>query len=154
MNIRELNLLPEERLLFQTRKHWMIFLPAALLTLICPLFLFSDNPFLVKFTFLPAIAALLYWLNAALTYITSFFAVTDKRVILREGFFFKHMNEMRLTTIANISVNQSLLGQVLNYGTLIIFPFGGNPDPFTQIAQPNEFMKVLQLQLQQIDKKV
>ncbi len=76
--------------------------------------------------------------------------MTNKRILMREGFFFKHTNEMRLSTIANIAVNQSLLGQMLNYGTVIVHAFGGDPDPFMQMAFPNDFHKHVQQELDKI----
>jgi uncharacterized membrane protein YdbT with pleckstrin-like domain len=148
----ESQLLPEEKILFQTKKHFIIFLPSILTTLACFFFLFNGNPYVVKFAFLPAIAALLCWANDSLNYITSRFAVTTKRVRMREGFLYKHISEMRLATIANITVTQSLLGQVLNYGTVIIYPFGGNADPFEQIADPNTFVKQVELQMDSLGK--
>lgn len=152
MNTRPENLQADETLLFQTKKHFIIFLPSILTTIVCFFFLFNSNPYVVKFTFLPAIAALLSWINDFLIYATSSYTVTSKRVILKEGFFFQHKNEMRITTIANVTVNQSLLGRFLNYGTVILYPFGGSADPFTQIAQPNVLLKHLQLQLDKVDK--
>lgn len=152
MNHKLQNLSPDEHILFQTKKHLIIFLPSVLMTLACLFFLFNSNPYVVKVTFLPAIAALLSWINDLLIYVSSSFTVTTKRVILKEGFFFKHTNEMRIATIANATVNQSLLGGFLNYGTVILYPFGGNADPFTQIADPYGLLKYLQLQLDKIDK--
>lgn len=146
------DLLPDETLLFQTRKHIIMFFPSVIITIICFFFIFNSNPWVVKFTIFPAAAALISWSNDILTYVTSYFAVTNRRVLLREGFFFKHMNELRLRTIANITVNQSLLGQVLNYGTVILYPFGGNADPFSQIADPYTLLKNVQMQLDKIDR--
>jgi uncharacterized membrane protein YdbT with pleckstrin-like domain len=144
------NLLENERLLFSTKKHVIIFLPTLIFALITLFFYFNENVFLSQFAFLPGIATLLVLANAFLIYISSNFAITDKRIIMKEGIVFRHTNEMRLATIANASVNQSLLGQILNYGTVIIYPFGGGGDPFTLIAKPNEFQKQLQMQLDKI----
>ncbi len=140
------SLLPDEKILFHTRKHWIIFAPPILLTLVAFIFLFYKNN-LINIAFLIGIAAAVSWINQILLYITSEFAVTTKRIIMREGFFFKHTNEARLAAIANASVYQSLLGQILNYGTIEIQPFGGRADPFVLIAHPNAFQKHLQMQL-------
>lgn len=143
------NLLPDERILYRTKKNKIIFLTPAFLTGICCLFLFNSNPFVVKITFIPAIAALFSWMYEWLDYFTSEYAITTKRILMKEGFFFRHANDTRISTIANVSVNQSLLGQALDYGTVIINTYGGSADPFTEIDQPIKFQRVLQ---EQVDK--
>ena len=146
------NLLPDERIIFRTKKHFIIFLPSVLLTAACLLFLVHSNPFIIKVAILPGIAALISWANDFLEYMTAEFAVTTKRILMKEGFFFKHTVELRLAAIANVSTTQSLLGQYLNYGSINIQPFGGTPDMFSYIASAIEFQKQLQLQLDNIDK--
>lgn len=146
------NLLSDEQILYRTKKHWIIFFTPALLTIAAFFFLLNQNEYVYRIAWLPAIAAVITGINQFLLYITSEFAVTNKRIIMREGFFFKHTNETRLTTIANASVYQSLLGQILNYGAIEIQAFGGNTDPFTLIAHPNTFQKQLQNQLDKMTK--
>jgi uncharacterized membrane protein YdbT with pleckstrin-like domain len=73
-------------------------------------------------------------------------------MLMREGFFFRHANEMRLSTVSNVSVNQSLLGRILNYGTVVIQPFGGNQDVFSEIALPQELQRQTQITLDGLGK--
>lgn len=152
MNSLDKNLLTDEKILFQTKKHWIIFFVPALLIIVSIFFFTNENPLVQKFSAIPLLGAVITAINQFLLYITSEFAVTTRRIIMREGFFFKHTNETRLATIANVSVNQSLLGQILNYGTVIIHAFGGDRDPFMAISNPNEFQKQLQMQLDKIVK--
>jgi len=153
MNTLNTILLPDEEIVFQTKKHFIIFILPILLTCFALFFFLNSNPYVVKMAFLPAIAALFSAANQALLYMTSEFVITTKRIIMREGFFFKHTNNTRLATIANVSVNQSLVGQMLNYGTVILHAFGGDADPFMEIARPNEFQKNLQMQLDKVVKQ-
>jgi uncharacterized membrane protein YdbT with pleckstrin-like domain len=145
-------LLPDEHILYRTKKHAIIFLSPILWTIITGFFFLNANSLIVDVAFLPGIIAILSWLNEGLTYITSEFAVTNKRVLMKEGFFFRHSNETRLTTVANVTVNQSLLAQILNYGTVFINTFGGDNDPFSQIQSPLLFKKAVQTQLDQMTK--
>ncbi|SRR5579883_315901 len=147
MRTLDSSLLPDEKILFRTQKHYIVFLPAIMMTAIAFYFVFNHAELVAKYAIFVEIAALLTWINNFLIYVTADFAVTDKRIIMKEGFFFRHTNEMRLMAIANASVDQSLLGQILNYGTVFIHTFGGDRDPFTLIARPNEFQKYLQKQL-------
>ncbi len=141
------NLLADERILYRTKKHFIIFLIPTLWTLITFFFSFNSSPTLQNVAFAPAIIALLAWGYAIINYIVADFAVTNKRVIMREGFFFRHVNDTRLTTVANITTNQSLLAQLLNYGNVYINTFGGERDMFSQIAFPNKFQKQVQILL-------
>jgi uncharacterized membrane protein YdbT with pleckstrin-like domain len=143
-NYIDKNLLPDEKILYRTKKHWIIFLMPFFLTLVTLFFLLNENPYLVKTAYLLAIVTILYWLNQFLLYVVSDFAITNKRVMMREGFFYRHTNETRLSTVANVGVNQSLLAQLLNYGTVFINTFGGETDSFTELDGPVEFQKRLQ----------
>lgn len=146
-------LLADEKIIYRTKKHIIIFLTPTILTIL--LFLFYKNIYIGtlfgstvnEIMLLPAVAVLIVWLNILLNYVTSDFIVTTKRVIMKEGFFFRHMNETQLRTISNVTVNQTLAGQLLNYGTICINTFGGDNDPFSTITSPNAFQKYLQMQL-------
>jgi uncharacterized membrane protein YdbT with pleckstrin-like domain len=115
-------------------------------------FVLNPNPFVQKASILVVIAALFYWINQLLMYYFSEFAVTNIRVMMREGFFIRHTNDTRLSALANVTVNQSLIGQWLNYGSVYIHSFGGPSDPFRDIDKPLEFQKILQEQLYAIQK--
>jgi uncharacterized membrane protein YdbT with pleckstrin-like domain len=152
MSFIEKNLMPNEKILFRTKKNFIIFLGPALWTLVCLFFLTNSNPMVQKVAFLPLIVALLTWINQGLIYYVSEFAITNVRVMMREGFFIRHTNDTRLAALANITVNQSLLGQVLNYGTVFINSFGGESDPFRDINNPTEFQKNLQTEIYNLQK--
>jgi uncharacterized membrane protein YdbT with pleckstrin-like domain len=146
------NLLPDEQVIYRTKKHYIIFFTPFIWVLGTIFLLFNPNPLVVKVAVAPAIAALLTGINQWLNYITSEFVVTNKRVMMKEGFFTRHANELRLATVSNMTVNQSLLGQMLGYGIVVINPFGGNSDIFSDIAQPFEFQKQTQMQLDKLVK--
>lgn len=153
MGFLDKTLLPDEQIVYRTKKHFIIFLIPVVWTIATVCFAFNSNPLVAKIAFAPGIAALLTWVNQWLNYVTADFIVTNKRIIMKEGFFTRHMNELRLATVSNITVNQGLLGQLLNYGNVIINPFGGENDVFIDIAQPFELQKETQEQLEQALKK-
>jgi len=152
MNYIDKNLLSDEQIVYRTKKSLIIFM-TPLLWIVATFFLFiHENPFVVKAAGIFALIALFSGLNTLLIYLTSEFAVTNKRMMMKEGFFFRHSNETRLTTVAKVSVTQSLVGQALNYGTVFINAFGGDTDSFTQIASPIAFQKQVQEQLNRLTK--
>lgn len=151
MSYLDRNLLPDERILFRTKKHWIIFLTPAFLTVF---FLYATdymqhNPILIQVVWVPWVIALIFWLYVWLEYLTSEFAVTNKRIMMREGFFVRHTTELRLATISQVNVVQSLIGQLLNYGTIFINAFGAT-DGYTLIAKPFLFQKYVNEQLDRV----
>jgi uncharacterized membrane protein YdbT with pleckstrin-like domain len=152
MSSLDKKLLPDEEIIFRTQKHWIIFATPFFLTLVPIIIYFTKNDLAMRIIPLLIIAAALAWIIQLVLYLSSEFAVTNRRVMMKEGFIFRHTNETRLATIANASVDQSIVGQILNYGAISIHSFGGSNDPFMQIARPNEFQKYLQTQLDKIAK--
>ncbi len=148
----EKNLLEGEEIIYRTKKHYIIFFVPLVWVLGTIAFLLTPNSLVVKAAIAPAIAAVFTGVNQWLEYITARFVVTNKRVMMKEGFFNRHANELRLATVSNMTVDQSLLGQILGYGAVTINPFGGNSDVFNDIANPFEFQKQTQAQLDKLVK--
>lgn len=148
MSYIDRHLLPDEKILFRTKKHLIIFFTPVILTIILMYAAnyMHHNPILAKLTIVPALLVVIFWSYVGLEYLTSEYAVSNKRVLMREGFFNRHVNEMRLTTISQVNVDQNLLGQLLNYGVVSINAFGAY-DSFPLIANPSEFQKYVNQQL-------
>jgi uncharacterized membrane protein YdbT with pleckstrin-like domain len=108
-----------------------------------------QNPLLARVEWLPMLAVLIFVASVWLEYITSEFAITNKRIMMREGFFFRHMAEIRLNTLSQINVDQSLVGQMLGYGIITLNAFGAF-DAFTMISNPVQFQKVANEQLDKV----
>ena len=151
MSYIERNLLPDERMLFRTKKHLIIFFFPVVWLVFC--FYASQymqhDAILQKLQWAPWLVAVLFLASVGLNYVFSEFAVTNKRVMMREGFFVRHSNELRLTTISQVNVDQNLIGQVLNYGTVSINAFGAF-DAYPLIDKPNIFQKTVNQQLDQL----
>lgn len=84
---------------------------------------------------------LLLWLAAFIRYKTTELAVTNKRVIAKFGFISRHTIEMNINKVESIQVTQSILGRILNYGTLIIAGTGSQQAPIPGISDPMGFRK-------------
>ena len=72
------------------------------------------------------------------------FAVTNKRVILKVGFARNKTAEMFLNKIESVGVDQSILGRILGYGTIVIRGTGGSLEPFDRVSVPLEFRRRIQ----------
>jgi uncharacterized membrane protein YdbT with pleckstrin-like domain len=84
------------------------------------------------------------WVMAWITYSTSEFAITNKRVVIKVGWIRRRSLETLLSKIEGISVDQGVGGRVLDYGTITITGTGGTRESFPRIAAPLEFRRQVQ----------
>src|SRR4029077_18607958 len=108
------NLIPNEQVLYRTRLHWKIFVPAVLVLFLClPVIVVAIdgglNPYLsLSLLVVPLVAVL----SAYLTWLFSEFGVTDKRVLVKTGIVGGHTLDTLLTRVENIVEEQSLGGRL------------------------------------------
>jgi uncharacterized membrane protein YdbT with pleckstrin-like domain len=77
-------------------------------------------------------------------------AVTTKRVMIKTGLLSRMTVEIMLTKVESVSVDQSIWGRILGYGSIVVRGTGGTPEPFAKIAHPLEFRRQLQEQSDRI----
>jgi len=142
------NLLDNEKILYTTKPHWIIFLVPSAFALFAVLseFLSPDGILTWIFLFLAAFSLI----PNAITYLTSEYALTNKRVLVKVGFLNRVSVETLLQRIEGIQVEQSLLGRILGYGTIVICGTGGSRDPFARIYHPLIFRRNVQQQLENV----
>lgn len=148
MSYIDRNLLEDEQIRFRTKKHKIVFFFPVILTIfvIFATRYMLGNAILVKVVWAPWVVLALYWSAILIEYLFSEYAVTNRRVMMREGFFYRHANETRLAAISQVNIDQSLLAQILNYGTVSINAFGAY-DAFPLVAKPFEFQRQVNEQL-------
>ena len=123
--------------------HWInyavVFMCAFLCIGSCAL-LFKYNPsenaiFAVLFGF----PAVVFFLSSILAYCriqTTEMVVTNKRVICRTGVVSVHTEEIKSTRLESIEIKQSILGRILNYGSLWFSGTGTAKVLFPHINDP------------------
>ena len=79
-----------------------------------------------------------------ISFATSDFAITDKRVIIKVGLLRRRTMELQLSKLEAIAVDQGLLGRILGYGNIIVTGTGGTKEPFKTINGPLEFRRAAQ----------
>jgi uncharacterized membrane protein YdbT with pleckstrin-like domain len=75
-------------------------------------------------------------------------AVTDRRVIVKVGVATRRTFELLLSKVESIGVEESVMGRILGYGTVVVRGTGGTPEPFDTVAHPLEFRKQVQQQIE------
>jgi uncharacterized membrane protein YdbT with pleckstrin-like domain len=144
------HLLADERIVYRTRPHWIMFagplsLGVAGLVLGIALQVFQRDYWYVGAAVM--VLALVFAVGPWLRYISSEFAVTNMRVLARLGLIQRHSLETLLTKIEAIGVEQDLTGRLLNYGTITLTGTGGTRETITQIPAPLEFRRQVQAQI-------
>jgi hypothetical protein len=73
------------------------------------------------------------------------YVVTNKRVVIRTGFFKRKIEEFMLPSVDSVVVEQGLGGQAAKYGTLVL-TVGGNKLRHKYVVNPFEFCRVVKEQ--------
>jgi uncharacterized membrane protein YdbT with pleckstrin-like domain len=79
--------------------------------------------------------------------LSSEFAVTNKRVLVKVGLIRRHSLELLLQKVEGIGVDQTLTGRILGYGTITVSGTGGTREAFRLISDPLEFRRQVQAEI-------
>jgi uncharacterized membrane protein YdbT with pleckstrin-like domain len=74
---------------------------------------------------------------------TTEIAVTSKRAIYKTGLIRRLTSEISVDKIETVLVDQSVIGRMMDYGTVVIRGTGGGLEPIANIAHPLEFRSKL-----------
>ena len=89
----------------------------------------------------PVVVGLIILLSVYIKYKITELAITNKRVISKVGLISRRTIEMNLQKIESIQVDQSVMGRIFNYGSLVISGGGTPQAPIPGISNPMEFRK-------------
>jgi len=138
MSYVEQNLLPGEKLLHRGELHWIIYAPGFVFLITAAAFYFVTR------NNLSAVLALLGLLMLAKSNIqrqNTEFAVTNRRVIVKTGWFAREALDMALDRIESVLLEQTFWGRMLDYGTLIVHGTGGGSEALSSVQDPLSFRK-------------
>ncbi len=91
--------------------------------------------------FLPFVVGLVFLVWAWIRVKSTELAITDKRVIAKFGFISRSTVEISIQKVESIQVQQSLIGRMLDFGTLIISGTGTSHAPIPSISDPMAFRR-------------
>jgi uncharacterized membrane protein YdbT with pleckstrin-like domain len=135
-----------ESVVYATSLHWRAYLPAvglAALSVACLVTAFDSgqeyqSALLIAAAVL-AVLAFASWLPAAVRRASTELVVTDRRVILKRGIFSRQTIEMNRAKVESVDVDQTIMGRIMGYGTVIVRGTGGGLEPMRNIAHPLTF---------------
>jgi uncharacterized membrane protein YdbT with pleckstrin-like domain len=145
----ERHLLAGEHVVYKTRLHWILFLRPALvvvagIALALVLRPVQDPPWLWMIGAGIAVIGLVWGLVHYVEMMTSEFAVTSSRLILKVGLISRYTTELLLTKVETIGVQQGLMGRMLGYGDLTVTGTGGAREVFRRVRDPIGFRNHVQ----------
>ena len=142
---------PGEALRFRTRLSPVILARPLLLFALCIVFLVTLPPqslWRVLF-WLVALAVVAPSVRALVRVATTRYAVTDQRVVASGGWLRRYHRDVLATKIAGVTMGQSALGRVMDYGDVSVRDVGGAVLLATQMERPQAFVQAVHVLLDQ-----
>ena len=152
-------LLPDEQVFYAGTLHWIVFIPGLFITAGGGLFaiymprlfsMFLGDEFARNVHYLTAAAAavillcgLIILIGAYIRQNTTELAITNRRIIAKYGFISRATFEIMISRITGCNFDQTILGRILGYGTIIVHGAGGDISPFDVVSDPQGFHKAL-----------
>lgn len=145
MHFLKKNLLVHERIVFSTKLNWTLYVKSLIVILIGFLVLL-DSLFGLIFVFIGMLSAVVTYFK-----IKNFeFAVTNKRVLIKYGILRTRSFEIMLNKVEAIYVEQTIIGKIVNSGTMIIKGTGGSQNLLRNIDNPFQFRIALNQQIENL----
>ncbi len=140
-------LLAQEHVIYRTRTHWIIFL-TAIFWFIVSIVLLTQHKLIALIGLVTLILGAFDFVHSFIRYISSEYAVTNKRVLVKLGFIRRQSLETFLQKVEGIQVDQTIMGRLFNYGIITIIGTGGTRDRYSLIADPLSLRHQVQNQIE------
>jgi uncharacterized membrane protein YdbT with pleckstrin-like domain len=152
-------LLPDERVLCLTTIHWIVYSEGLFITILGGVFGYV-TPILVSaiagtaageglsrilggVSFFIILIGTFLLIMAYIRQLATELAVTNRRVIAKYGLVSRTTYEIMVDRITGANFDQTFMGRLLGYGTVIIHGAGGDISPFDRIGNPEGFHKAV-----------
>jgi uncharacterized membrane protein YdbT with pleckstrin-like domain len=133
---------PGEQVRHTAKLHWIMYWPGLLFLLAAIaafVLAYSTTRGGTLWTYLAgvlAIVALGFLFREWFVQWTTEIAVTDRRIIYKEGFVRRSTVEMHMDKVESVDVEQTIMGRLLDYGTVTVKGVGTGFEPLKMIAAP------------------
>ncbi len=133
------NLLPDEHVVYRAELHWIIFARAILVLVVGLVLVFV--PRIGQAGLVVLLLGVVMLVPPFVAYRTTELGVTNKRVIVKTGLVRRRTLELLLRQVEAISVDQSLLGRLLGFGSITLTGTGGVREVFHRVRDPLELRR-------------
>jgi len=133
----------QEKLVYRTGLHWIVFSPALFFSLA---FVIVVNVQKLDgiMLFASVVVSLGLWVYAYLRFLTTDFVITNQRILVKVGWVRVRVAELSLGRVEGVRVEQSILGRIFDYGSIIVTGVGGSYNGLESVDQPKAFSQALQ----------
>jgi membrane protein YdbS with pleckstrin-like domain len=124
----ERHLADDERLVHATRQHWSLLIGEFLVLLVIVGAVSGGLWFMPDADWAPlaslvllglgGLAAIIFWLIPMWKWRTTYYILSDRRLLKRYGIIAKHGRDIPLARVNDVSFSVPLMGRILRYGTL------------------------------------
>lgn len=145
-------LLPDEYIVHVARLHWVVYVSSLTTMLFGVLILhygtvpaelylsdrvvaYIKEPMRIIAAFLIAVGAL-YVFFVSIRYVSTEVVVTNQRVIYKHGLIAPTVVEATITKISSVDIEQTVMGKLLDYGTITVRSSGQDIKPIQDIDDP------------------
>jgi uncharacterized membrane protein YdbT with pleckstrin-like domain len=146
MGYIENNLMKNEKIIYRAKIHWWIYAFPFLLVFVGLVLIISGEETAgagVGLIILGAIGLIIRHIRK----INSEFAVTNKRVILKQGVIKRNANEVVLSKAEGMNIDQGIFGRMLGFGAIVVTS-GGASNKYRLIKEPLQFRKEINEQIE------
>lgn len=141
------NLSEDEVLEYSGNVHWFVFYQSIInvaISLVCAVLWISLNsPLLMLVSIVALVISLYHGVKAFIHMKSTEVGITNQRVLLKTGLILRHTHEIPLSKIESVSLNQSILGRLLDFADIDVKGVGTGIDSIKLISKPLEFRKAL-----------
>lgn len=166
MSYIEKVLLPDERIVYAATLHWIIYLPGLMFTIAGGLlghFSYDILSYAFGSTFAgylgkPLAGAGLFIVFVGIALLSGAYirqtstelAVTNRRIIAKYGMISRTTFEILVNRITGSNFDQTVMGRLLGFGTVLVHGAGGDISPFDEIADPQGFHQALMMVMERL----
>ncbi len=138
---------PDEEIIYSAKLHWVVYLPALILiglyfvALVVAVNETNEQTavWLWLFGFLSLFLGIASLASAFIKRWTTELVITDRRALAKIGFIRRQTWEINRPAIEGVQVDQSILGRILGYGTILVTGRGSGLAPIKNVDDPISF---------------
>lgn len=140
------NLQAGEEIKYKADIHWYIFAYPVILLLLSVFFSSAQTGFFHYVSLFLLLSGLFQLIKRILLKMGTEYVVTNKKVILKSGILSRDALELVLNKCEGIRINQSLMGRMLGFGSIVVTT-GGVTNKFDFITNPIKFRNEINAQI-------
>lgn len=141
------NLQAGEEIKYKADIHWYIFAYPVILLLLSAFFSSAQTGLFYYVSIFLLLLGLFQLIKRILLKMGAEYVVTNKKVILKSGILNRDALELVLNKCEEIRINQSLMGRMLGFGSIVVTT-GGVTNKFDFITNPIKFRNEINAQIQ------